>query len=324
MLHTTKTALYSAIGILLLILCVSLQINAQVVDSSNHQGWERKTIFSKLLNENRKINIQLPTGLNPYDKYPVLYVLDGEALTSMVVGQVNYLSESYKIIPKLIIVTIENTDRTRDLTPTHSIIGPDGKPDTSINAFGKRSGGGEHFLQFIKEELMPYIEKQYPAERFKILAGHSLGGLMAIHCLINHPDYFNAYIAISPSLQWDSNATINDALAKATKWTDTNKILFFSDANEDALFHQNQVNLDTIFSSHYNKGLQYKRLFYPEETHVSEPIKAFYDGMRFVYPNWHLPYNSSAFRKTMRSKMIIDHYTSLSKIDGYKVSPLHD
>ena len=71
-------------------------------------------------------------------------------------------------------------------------------------------------------------------------------------------------------------------------------------------------------------SLNWKRSFYPEETHISEPVKGFYDGLRLVYPSWHLPYNSSAFKKTMNAAVIKDHFAKLTKIYGYNVIPPHD
>jgi predicted alpha/beta superfamily hydrolase len=314
----------SGIAMLIALFVATTPTNAQVVDSTKTEGWEVKTIYSRILGEKRKINIRVPQGINKYDVYPVLYLLDGEAQTAMVTGQVQYLSEAYKIIPKLVVVSIENTDRFRDLTPTHSIIGPNGKADTSANAIGKTSGGGEKFLQFIKEELMPYIETSYPTAPYRILSGHSLGALMAVYCMVNHPGYFNAYIAISPSLQWDNEIMLKQVSEKNDAKNTTSNIFFFSDANEDAAFHQNQIKLDSLLKLKNIPGLKYKRLFYPEETHISEPVKASYDGIRFIYPNWHLAYNSSAFRKIMTSKMIKDHFNELSKVYGYHVLPLHD
>jgi predicted alpha/beta superfamily hydrolase len=296
---------------------------AQVIDSSIMKGAAIKTFHSKILNEDRRLYIQTPANMKPYEAYPVLYVLDGEALTNMIGGQVQYLSEAYKIIPSMIVVGITNTDRTRDLTPTHFNNGPDGKPDTSANAFGKSSGGGEKFLQFIRTELMPYIETNYPTAPYKILAGHSLGGLMAVYCLLAHPDYFNAYIAISPSLQWDNNIIVGQAEELNPRST-LNKFLFFSDANEDSLFHQNQLKLDSILKQKNTRDLIYKREFYPGETHISEPVKAFYDGIRLIYPDWYLPYNSSAFKKSMTAKIIKDHYADLRKKYDYNVVPPHD
>jgi predicted alpha/beta superfamily hydrolase len=319
-----NTVPFGAMAILLLSVFYSMSGYSQIVDSSRLTGMELKVFNSKILNEKRKILIQTPSKMNRYDQYPVLYLLDGEAHSQMVAGQVQYLSEAYKIIPNLIIVAIENTDRVRDLTPTHSIIGPDGKPDTSSNAFGKRSGGGENFLRFIKQELMPYIDSSYPTTPYKILSGHSLGGLMAVHCLLNHPDYFNGYIAISPSLQWDNRALLRNAPSKLDSLKTSHRTLFFSDAHEDSAFHSNQLQFDSVLKRRAAAGMKYRYIDYPEETHISEPVKAFYDGIRTIYPNWHLPYNSSQFRKTMNSRIIKDHFLQLSKTYGYNVIPLHD
>jgi hypothetical protein len=53
-------------------------------------------------------------------------------------------------------------------------------------------------------------------------------------------------------------------------------------------------------------------------------VKAFYDAIRFIYPAWYLPYNSSAFKQFMTFKVIKDHYDSLSVRYHYKVIPPHD
>jgi predicted alpha/beta superfamily hydrolase len=298
-------------------------ISAQVSDTTSTNNYVSKNFYSKILNERRLIHIYTPPHAQNNGVYPVLYVLDGEAMMDMVTGQVSYLSESYKIIPSMIIVGIENTDRIRDLTPTHSIIGPDGKPDTSANAFGKNSGGGEKMLQFIQQELMPYINQNYPAAPYNMLFGHSLGGLMAVHSLVNHPGLFNAYIALSPSLQWDDQSL----LKQVTGSNQTGKIngeFFFSDANESPAFHNNQLQLDSIFKQKNIPVLHFKYNYYPDETHISEPVKGFYDGIRYIYPSWYLNYNSSAFRKTMTAKMVKDQYESLSKKYNYNVIPLQD
>lgn len=305
---------------LILMLLFGRSSKAQLADSAATTWYVTKTIHSDILNEDRRIHIYTPAAMKNDEAYPVLYLLDGEAFISMAGGQVQYLSESYKIIPALIIVGIENTDRTRDLTPTYWNAGPDGRPDTSANAFGKNSGGGEKFLAFLQKELVPYIDSRYPVAPYKILAGHSLGGLMAVHSLVNHPGLFNAYIAISPSLQWDNEALLQQ-LAKKTDTVPLKKILFFSDAGEGAAFHQNLLKLDSILKQKNIPGLRFRYNYYPEETHISEPVKALYDGLRQVYPGWYLPYNSSAFRKTLTAKMITDQYAELSAMYDYKVIP---
>ncbi len=148
---TAQISLGSRLSILFIMICISAQ--AQIRDSSKLSGPEVKVFHSNILGEDRRIVVQVPANMKKFEAYPVLYVLDGEAHSIMVAGQVQYLSEAYKIIPSLIVVGIENTDRTRDLTPTFFSPGPDGKPDTSANAFGRKSGGGEKFLQFLRNRI---------------------------------------------------------------------------------------------------------------------------------------------------------------------------
>jgi len=313
-----KTKLCCLLASLILSLLYSTGGFGQVTDTTSKPRFISKNFYSKVLKENRRIHIYTPDRPKNNGNYPVLYVLDAEAMMSMVSGQVEYLSESYKIIPSMIIVGIENTDRIRDLTPTHSVIGPEGKPDTSATAFGKDSGGGDKMLQFMREELMPYINNNYPSAPYNILFGHSLGGLMAVHAMINHPGMFNSSIAASPSLQWDGQSL----LKQVGRLEQTEKIkgsLFFSDANEGPAFHQNQLTLDSVLKQKRIEGLQHTYNYYPNETHISEPVKAFYDGIRFIYPEWFLNYNSSAFRKTITAKMLKDHYLKLSQKYRYNV-----
>lgn len=82
-----------------------------------------ETIHSKILNEQRRILVYVPSSASSeiYTKqsYPVVYLLDGgSAQFSSVVGMIRQLNLSYSC-PELIVVGIPNTERTRDLTPTH-------------------------------------------------------------------------------------------------------------------------------------------------------------------------------------------------------------
>jgi predicted alpha/beta superfamily hydrolase len=313
-----KTTFFRAL-LLATVCCIATASSAQGNDSIYIA--HTKSIESKILGEKRTLYISTPSRMKPGETFPVMYLLDGEAFIELAGGQMRYLSESYKINPSMIIVGIANTDRFRDLTPTHLATGPDGKPDTSAASPTRNSGGGEKFLQFIKQELMPYVETNYPAAPYKILAGHSLGGLMAAYCLIQHPDYFNAYVAASPSFQWDSEAVLK--MAEKMEEKTSGKMLFFCDANEGAAFHANQLRFDSLLKKKNITGLKYKYAYYPEESHTSEPVKAFYDGMRFIYPEWYLTYNS-AFRQKVTAAIIREHYEKLSGTYGYRIVPLQE
>src|SRR5450755_1302956 len=83
------------------------------------------SINSRILNEQRKVWVYVPnSGSNDFyskQRYPVVYLLDGDAHFYSVVGMIQQLSSvnGNTICPQMIVVGIPNTDRTRDLTPTH-------------------------------------------------------------------------------------------------------------------------------------------------------------------------------------------------------------
>lgn len=77
------------------------------------------TIHSTELNEDRILNIYLPEGYNSNESYPVIYLLDGSANEDFIhiVGLVQFANfEWVKLLPKSIVVGIENVDRKRDFT----------------------------------------------------------------------------------------------------------------------------------------------------------------------------------------------------------------
>ena len=58
------------------------------------------------------------------------------------------------------------------------------------------------FLDFIENELIPYVEANYPVTQFRTLIGHSYGGLFTLFALAERPALFNYYLAIDPSMNW--------------------------------------------------------------------------------------------------------------------------
>src|SRR5438309_4503923 len=111
------------------------------------------SISSKILNEQRKVWVYTPDmtsgNHDTSQRYPVLYLLDGDAHFQSVVGLIQQLSQANgnTVFPQMIIVGIPNTDRTRDLTPTHII----SDPPMMDSTFSKTSGGGENFVAFMEK-----------------------------------------------------------------------------------------------------------------------------------------------------------------------------
>lgn len=302
----------------------SFKAIAQTVEPIKSGQGEVVTIHSGILKEDRKIMIYTPKDAdNREKKYPVVYILDADNHFTQMVEYSKYLSrQDVYVIPPLIIVGITNTDRNRDLTPSHSNIDYYGKPDTTANSPYRNSGGNEHLFQFIQKELIPYIDSNYKTQPYRIFAGHSFGALTAINCLLNYPDMFDAYIAVSPSFWWDQKFLLKLADKKMKTGSTLSKTLFFSDGNEGSspgsTFHTDVLKFDSLLKKRNIKGLDFEYMSYPVESHMTVTIKSYYDGLRFIYHQWPLPPVSD---EEINPEIIMRHYKELSQKFGYPILP---
>jgi len=297
------------------------------------------SIQSKILKEQRKIWIYVPNSgqVDSKQRFPVLYLLDGDAHFYSVVGMIQQLSQvnGNTICPEMIVVGIPNTDRTRDLTPTHV----DADPPFMDSTFSKTSGGGEQFVSFIEKELMPHIDSLYPTEPYKMLIGHSFGGLTAINIAMNHTKLFNSYICIDPSMWWDkmnflkatkqslaakdfSGATMYLGIANTMEENmDITKVQ--SDTSGETRHIRSILDLDKYIKGLKQSGLRYESKYYNNDDHGSVPIIAEYDGLRFIFDKYRFKLSFKDFSDSTvdLANKFEQHYIEVSKQFGYKVLP---
>jgi uncharacterized protein len=293
---------------------------------------------SKILNEERELRIYVPNNnsVASNQKYPVLYLLDGEAHFNSVVGMMEQLcTNGNMVVPEMIIVGISNTDRIRDLSPTH--IKEDLPAMDSIAA--KNTGGNENLFAFMEKELFPYIENKYKTVRYRMLIGHSLGGLTVINALVNHTNLFNAYIAIDPSMWWDKERFLEDCKTKLTQKSFKNVDLYLGIANtmeagmsittvtkdtsENSRHIRSILALDKHLKGNPQNQLHYKSKYYEADSHNSVPLITEYDAVRFFFDFYKFDITMEDFESTDLAfpKKIEKHFEMVSNRMGYKVSP---
>jgi predicted alpha/beta superfamily hydrolase len=302
------------------------------------------SIESTILNEKRKIWIYDPSkdALDNYAKrnYPVVYLLDGDAHFSSVVGMIQQLStvNGNMICPEMIVVGIPNTDRTRDLTPTHV----DVDPPFMDSAFSKTSGGGEKFISFIEKELMPYIESHYPTEPYKMLIGHSFGGLIVMQTFVHHTNLFNSYICIDPSMWWDKQTLLKETKKILENKKFQGKSLFLGIANtmENGMTINKVLNdtsgqtrhirsiltLKKYFENNKQNGLKFQSKYYNEDSHGSVPLITEYDALHFIFDFYPLKLSFKEFTDSSPSLVnkFETHFSNVSKKMGYNIKPSED
>jgi len=274
------------------------------------------TISSSVLGEERKITIYKPPVIPEYANAvsPVIYTLDGEYHADFIVTLINYVSERVVTMPPITVVGIENiprgrTGRDRDMTPLIA------KDSTTY----KTSGGAEKFLQFIREEVFPMVEKDYKKKPYRVLVGASLAGWLTMHCFLQHPQMFNAYLASSPAMQMDNSAYMKVAEEKIKNATERNNRLFFNVGYENAPYLQNAKRIDSLLKSKKLKGLSFQFQYYPNETHATVHMKSFYDGLHYILQMD--PPGAGLKLSDITWSLFENHYKNVSEIFGYSMEP---
>jgi predicted alpha/beta superfamily hydrolase len=191
---------------------------------ANESAEQYEVLQSKQLNEERRILVTLPDDYltNTNKKYPVIYLLGAYGDLPMLTGMLGRLQEQ-DAAPQTIVAMIENTDRTRDLTPTvnQDPRGPVGQ-----------GGGGDKYLDFIELELIPHMNKTFRTHDFKIVMGSSIGGLLVIHSLQSRPHLFQAHMAFSPAVWWADRSTVKETKAFITKTQNLDNYLYMNIGEE--------------------------------------------------------------------------------------------
>jgi len=220
----------------------------------------------------------------------------------------------YGQAPQLIIVAINHKQRSVDLTPTHD-------PDKKFP-----NGGGEKFLDFIEQELMPHIKKTYRTAPFNLIAGHSLGGLLVMHSMATRPHLFQAHFAYSPSLYWDNEVVLKQT-EKFLKETKTYKNYLYINMGNEGLergddrgmaMRNGVLSLTALLNDKPPKEFLFRSDIFEQENHQTTPIIGQFHAYRSLYPDWALPWKDSG-------NTLVDfkqHYEKLTNRYGYQMKPL--
>jgi predicted alpha/beta superfamily hydrolase len=275
----------------------------------------RLTIKSETLGEERVILVRTPPGYEQSkERYPVLYMTDGDAHLLHTTGTISFLARNGRI-PDMIIVGIPNTNRARDLTPARASVP---RPDTTTNQ-APANGGGDRFLKFIETELIPRIESQYRAQPYRILAGHSLGGLFTVNALVSRPDLFNAYIAVSPWLVPESNFVMKRVEEFFKERKELNRTLYVTLGNEPGDIYEGFKSFKKILSEHQPKGFEWEAAHMQDEDHGSVVLRSHYFGLRKVFSGWQMPSDPETGAVTGGLPAVEEHYRKLSQKFGFTV-----
>ena len=238
---------------------------------------ERMQIASSVLNEERAYSVALPPSYatEPARRYPVLYLLDAQDMFAHVSAVVDQLSR-YGDIPEMLVVGVDSTARLRDLTPT------------DWSQMNGEDGGGPKFKRFLGEELIPRIDRAYRTDDYRILFGHSLGGLFALYSATDPASPFRAHLAIAPTLDWDAHWALRQAEAGFGGKRSAQAFLYVARGDD---LGQALADFDGFVAAvrkHAAPDLRVHAAAFPDEMHVTIPLVAAIDALRQLYAGYRL------------------------------------
>ena len=259
---------------------LGLATSPALAQDTTHTPWTRQVIESTKLGESRTIYVATPASYaGRAQRYPVLVLLDAndQPQFSAAVANIAFLANR-GTIPELIVVGIGNgKDRTHDLTPI-------ARGSTAKNF--PTSGGAGPFVSFITDEVLPLVRSAYRTVPSTIFAGHSFGGLVALHVAAANPGAFNGVVAMSPSLWWnDSTAAMAyaDSIAKTTSAVR----LFATSGGLEAVIDVPTRRFIARLDSTRKPNVTLGHRHYPDDTHGLTPVPSLMDGLRFIFePVW--------------------------------------
>ena len=295
------------------LLCTSASLFSQTSGKAFTIG-ETFSIYSKVLEEDRPFHVYLPEDYKAEGQpITVMYLLDGGSHFHHTSGIVSFMSKQ-QLIPNMMVVAIPNTsDRTRDLTP------PGVKDERTRQSF-PTGGKADSLLAFFERELIPHIDKTYNTSSFRLLVGHSFGGLFAIHTLVNQPELFNAYIAISPSLWWDDQYLVDQTKKRFENDKYFEGFLYMTMGNEGGSMLGGAMKLAALLEEHPAPNFKWDFQLMEEENHGTVPHRSTYDGLEFIFKEW-FKTDLSALYTMSNVEEIKGHFAQMSQRLGYQLSP---
>ena len=226
-----------------------------------------KEINSEKLGESRQLKIQVPRNYDTSDKkYPVVVVFDGDYLFEIVAGNVDYAAY-WEDMPEAIVVGI-NQYQKREADCYYS----------EQNSLPIETGAA--FFEFVSMELIPFIDKNFRTENFKVAVGHGQTANYINYYLLKGVPLFQAYISLSPSLAPDMKTYLTEKMPKLEQ-----KIFYYLAAanNDKGNIKEETEALAKSISSIENDNLLDHSEVFTDATHYSLPAQAIPKALQKIF-----------------------------------------
>lgn len=217
----------AAFALLLLGSCVSqpTQPSQQQADAGRLDIYEE---FATELIPERTVYVWVPDDYNTDTRYAVLYMHDGQMLfdertswngQSWNVDAVAQRMQDEGRCRPFIVVGIDNhpKDRLTEYMPAKALnyLDPNNK---LLNKIDRNKLIADSYLRFIVEDLKPFVDSYYSTlsdSANTAIMGSSMGGLISLYALTEHPDIFGSAACLSTH----TPLAVDDIPTEAPSWS---------------------------------------------------------------------------------------------------------
>ena len=246
----------------------------QINKFSTYSDFQIVEINSKVLDQKRKLYISLPENYNQQIKYPVIYVTDAHNLHHFeIVSQTIRQQSNFSNFPECIVVGIYiiGKERYKEMDRTYS-------------------ENGIKFKNYIFEEVIPFVDKNYSTSSFKAIFGHSDGAEYNHYLMFETNNPFDAFMNISENLSDLYNENIEPIRNKFIAFLNRNKkpIKYFiasAKYDHDDFRYRSGLEIDKIFQNNQNNTIDFKHNVY-KSWHNDLVGYSVLDALKFIFSDY--------------------------------------
>jgi predicted alpha/beta superfamily hydrolase len=263
---------------------------------------------SERLGEQRTILVRVPPGFDEDQEYPVVFLTDAEWNFDLVAAYLDYMADN-AVFPRLIVTGVVNVNRNRDFVP---------REDKHFDD----TGSADRFLEFVRDEWVPYVSDRYRASDDRVLLGHSFGGVFALHTFFTAADLFDAYIALGASA-WIADRVLFE---EADAWFD-------SPENADAFVYMavgegdggptvpSSRELAELFEKHAPDSLEWTFDITPRADHFKNVVSGMHDAFMALFPAWKFDAELKLIAESEGAAGVDRWFTEKETKLGYRFAP---
>lgn len=305
-----KLTLKSILFLVSTLLIVSTSFGQDALRTTDHR------LESESLAEERTFTVQLPKSYEAYTsaRYPVLYLLDGEANLAHAGPVTDFLAENGRI-PEMIIVAVHSgATRSQDFMP----------PGAAQDGAATRA---EAFLSFLDGELIPFVDAEYRTAPLRLASGHSLGGLFVTWAMASGSGMAHAWLAQSPYLVPPVAAPVLEELSDKGSGRESTETapeggtrsgpFYYANLGTEPDLKANFDLLETRLSDMDDAVISWSIDRHPSESHMSTRLIGLYEGLdAYFVDGWAIGTEELIAGGT---EGLAAHVTGLSQRYGYPV-----